>query len=72
MQKRCLLFDHVRNRVQAKVGKVMHEFKRGELKSSSGPRVPSRKQAIAIGLTETSEASGKVPENPNESPTRPQ
>lgn len=38
----------------------MHEFKRGELKSSSGHKVTSRKQAVAIGLSEAREAGGKV------------
>ena len=37
---------------QRKVKKVMHEYKHGELKSSSGAKVKSRKQAIAIGLSE--------------------
>ena len=37
---------------QNKVSKVMHEFKEGDLKSSSGKKVKSRKQAIAIGLSE--------------------
>ena len=37
---------------KAKVGKVMHEFKEGELKSSSGDTVKNPKQAIAIGLRE--------------------
>jgi uncharacterized protein DUF6496 len=45
-----------------KVGKVMHELKRGELKSgSSGKKVTSRKQAIAIGLSEARRAGAKVP-----------
>lgn len=37
-----------------KVGKVMHEFKEGELHSGSkkGPKVTSRKQAIAIAMSE--------------------
>jgi hypothetical protein len=35
-----------------KVQKVMHEFKLGKLKSSSGQKVKSRKQAIAIALSE--------------------
>ena len=34
------------------VGRVMHEFKRGELESSSGQKVRNPKQAIAIGLRE--------------------
>jgi hypothetical protein len=37
---------------QAKVGKVMREFKAGKLKSSSGQKVTNPKQAVAIGLSE--------------------
>lgn len=48
-------------KAQEKVAKAMHEMKRGELKSSSGDTVKSRKQAIAIGLSEAREAGGKVP-----------
>lgn len=45
-----------------KVEKVMHERKKGTLKSgSSGKKVTSRKQAIAIGLSEARRAGGKVP-----------
>jgi hypothetical protein len=45
-----------------KVEKAMHEMKRGELKSGgSGKTVKSRKQAIALGLSEAREAGGKVP-----------
>ena len=45
-----------------KVEKVMHERKRGTLKSgSSGKKVTSRKQAIAIGLSEARRAGAKVP-----------
>jgi hypothetical protein len=39
-------------RGQGKVHKVMSEFKAGTLKSSSGKKVTSRKQAIAISLSE--------------------
>jgi hypothetical protein len=42
-----------------KVEKVMHEFKAGSLKSSSGKKVTSRKQAIAIGLSEQAAAKKK-------------
>lgn len=35
-----------------KVEKAMHEMKRGKLKSSNGQKVTTRKQAIAIGLSE--------------------
>ena len=45
-----------------KVEKVMRERKRGTLKSgSSGKKVTSRKQAIAIGLSEARRAGAKVP-----------
>lgn len=45
-----------------KVERAMHERKRGTLKSgSSGKRVTSRKQAIAIGLSEARRAGAKVP-----------
>lgn len=46
-----------------KVKRAMHEMKRGELKSGrSGKKVTSRKQAIAIGLSEARRAGGKVPQ----------
>jgi hypothetical protein len=45
-----------------KVKRAMHEKKRGTLKSGrSGKKVKSRKQAIAIGLSEARKAGGKVP-----------
>ena len=45
-----------------KVKKAMHERKRGTLRSGgSGKKVTSRKQAIAIGLSEARRAGGKVP-----------
>ena len=45
-----------------KVERTMHEFKRGELKSgSSGKRVKSKKQAVAIGLSEARRAGARVP-----------
>ncbi|HEY3387361.1 MAG TPA: DUF6496 domain-containing protein [Saprospiraceae bacterium] len=46
---------------EAKVAKVMHELKEGTLRSSSGKKVTSRKQAIAIGLSEAREMGEKVP-----------
>lgn len=49
-------------KAQSKVERAMHERKRGTLKSgSSGKRVTSRKQAIAIGLSEARREGGKVP-----------
>ena len=45
-----------------KVEKAMHERKRGKLRSGrSGKKVKSRKQAIAIGLSEARKAGAKVP-----------
>jgi hypothetical protein len=45
-----------------RVEKAMHERKRGTLKSGkSGKKVTSRKQAIAIGLSEARRSGGKVP-----------
>jgi hypothetical protein len=44
-----------------KVERAMHERKRGTLRSGSGQKVKSRKQAIAIGLSEARKAGGKVP-----------
>ena len=47
---------------QEKVKKVMREKKRGTLRSGkSGKKVTSRKQAIAIGLSEARRAGAKVP-----------
>jgi hypothetical protein len=53
---------------QDKVEKVMHEFKHGELKSGKGGNggiVKSRRQAIAIGLSEARQAEVKVPKEKN-------
>jgi hypothetical protein len=45
-----------------KVKRAMHERKRGTLRSGgSGKRVTSRKQAIAIGLSEARRSGAKVP-----------
>jgi hypothetical protein len=50
------------SKASEKVEKALHERKRGELRSaSSGKQVKSRKQAIAIGLSEARRAGGKVP-----------
>ena len=48
-------------KAQEKVEKAMHERKQGTLKSGSGKKVKSRKQAIAIGLSEAREKGAKVP-----------
>lgn len=46
---------------KAKVRKTMRERKRGTLRTGSGTKVTSRKQAIAIGLAEARRRGGKVP-----------
>jgi len=49
-------------KAQSKVKRAMDEMKEGKLKSGrSGKKVTSRKQAIAIGLSEAREEGGKVP-----------
>ena len=49
-------------KAQQKVERAMHERKHGTLRSGrSGKRVTSRKQAIAIGLSEARREGGKVP-----------
>jgi hypothetical protein len=44
-----------------KVEEAMHEMKEGKLKTGSGKKVTSQKQAVAIGLSEAREAGAKVP-----------
>jgi hypothetical protein len=49
-------------KAQQKVKRAMHERKRGKLRSGrSGKKVKSRKQAIAIGLSEARRSGAKVP-----------
>jgi hypothetical protein len=48
---------------QKKVKKAMQERKRGKLKSGSGDTVKSKKQAIAIALSQARRAGEKVPPN---------
>ena len=51
-------------KAKQKVERAMHERKRGTLKSGSGKTVKSRKQAIAIGLSEARREGGKAPAPP--------
>jgi hypothetical protein len=44
-----------------KVHKVMQEHKQGKLKSSSGKKVTSRKQAVAIALSEARRSGARIP-----------
>ena len=55
---------------QSKVKKAMQERKRGTLKSGkSGKKFKSRKQAIAIGLSQARRAGAKVPRKPSKKKT---
>ncbi|HZU27378.1 MAG TPA: DUF6496 domain-containing protein [Bryobacteraceae bacterium] len=47
-------------KAQKKVGKVMHEYKHGQLKSGGRKKVKNRKQAIAIALSEARRSGAKV------------
>ena len=51
-------------KAQQKVKRAVHKFKRGQLKSGGGRKAKSRKQAIAIGLSQARKARGKVPRQP--------
>lgn len=54
-------------KAQEKVGEVMKEFKEGKLRSGRSRRkVKSRKQAIAIGLSEARKKGAKVPRPPHD------
>ena len=56
-------------KASTKVEKAIHEMKRGTLRSGrSGKTVKSRKQAIAIGLSQVSSDGGKVPRRTGELP----
>jgi hypothetical protein len=60
-------------KAQEKVRKAMHEREQGTLRSGrSGKKVTSRKQAVAIGLSEARREGGKVPPPPRgrKSPAR--
>ncbi|SEK17726.1 DUF6496 domain-containing protein [Parapedobacter koreensis] len=49
-----------------KVEQALHEKKEGTLKSGSGKKVTSKKQAIAIGLSEARKEGAKVPKKKKE------
>ena len=48
-------------KAQEKIAEVMQEFKKGELKSSSGEKVTKRDQAMAIAISEADSDGLKVP-----------
>jgi hypothetical protein len=60
-QKKSSNSGKSRAKGRSKVGKVMGEYKRGSLKSSSGRKVKSRKQAVAIALSEARSGGAKIP-----------
>lgn len=56
---------------KTKIKNVMHEFKEGSLTSGkSGKKVKSRKQAVAIALSEAREAGAKIPKKPKKKPAK--
>jgi hypothetical protein len=54
-------------KAKKKVKTVMHEYKHGSLKSGSGAKVKSRKQAVAIALSEARSAGAKIPKKKTKS-----
>ena len=48
-------------KAKSKVHKVMKEHKEGSVRSGSGKKVKSRKQAVAIALSEARKSGAKVP-----------
>ncbi|MFT4094270.1 MAG: DUF6496 domain-containing protein [Niabella sp.] len=62
-----MLWQKYSKKAGDKVAKAIHERKEGTLKSgSSGKKVTSRKQAIAIGLSEVRQEGAKVPKKKSE------
>ncbi len=62
-----LIMGKYSKRAQEKISEVMHEFKKGKLKSSSGEKVTNRDQAIAIGISEADSDGLKVPKQKEQS-----
>lgn len=50
-----------------KIEKVMHEYKEGTLKSGSGGKVKSRKQAVAVALSEARKSGARIPKKKSSS-----
>jgi hypothetical protein len=61
IERRRIMAAKYGKKAQTKVEETRHEHKHGTLRSGSGKKVTSRKQAIAIGLSEARKAGGKVP-----------
>lgn len=51
------------HKAQAKISQAMHEYEAGDLLTSHGRKVTSRKQAVAIGISEARREGDKVPKN---------
>lgn len=49
----------LKERKEAKIGKVLHEYKEGKLKSSSGGKVKNKRQALAIAISESKQIKRK-------------
>lgn len=49
-----------------KIEQTVREFKRGKLKSSSGQKVTSQQQAVAIGISKARQSGYKVPSKKNQ------
>ena len=64
MAKKAAAFS---SKGKQKVHKVMKEHKEGTLKSGSGKRVKSRKQAVAIALSEARKSGAKIPKKKKKS-----
>lgn len=53
--------SHTGTKGKGKIHKVMKEYKEGDLKSTTGGKVKSRKQAVAIALSEARRAGARIP-----------
>jgi len=60
-RKKSSSHKHSSGKGRGKTEKVMHEYKHGALKSGSGRKVKSRKQAVAIALSEARKSGAKIP-----------
>jgi len=71
MRKGAVMARKYGKKASEKVEKAMHERKQGTLKSGrTGKKVTSRKQAIAIGLSEARREGGKVPSKKSSSKSK--
>jgi hypothetical protein len=66
-QENLMAQKQAASRGNGKVHKVMEEYKEGKLKSGSGKRVASRKQAVAIALNEARKSGAKIPKQGSKS-----